>query len=167
MTTKDHLLHEFDQEAALTRRVLERVPASAFAWKPHEKSFAMGALATHLAKIPHWGSSILDRDCYDFAEHTASGSPPALASPQAVLEMFDAHVAAVRRSLIEATDGTLDAVWSLKRGGKTIMSMPRLAAIRRFLLNHLVHHRGQMTVYLRLHEVPLPPIYGPSADETM
>jgi uncharacterized damage-inducible protein DinB len=81
--------------------------------------------------------------------------------------MFDAHVAAVRRSLIEATDGTLDAVWSLKRGGKTIMSMPRLAAIRRFLLNHLVHHRGQMTVYLRLHEVPLPPIYGPSAAETM
>lgn len=167
MTTKDHLLHEFDQEAALTRRVLERVPESAFAWKPHEKSFAMGALATHLAKIPHWGSSILDKDFYDFADNTSSSPTVALPSHEAVLEMFDGHVAAVRRSLVDATDGTLDATWSLKRGGKTIMSMPRLAAIRRFLLNHLVHHRGQMTVYLRLQNVPLPPIYGPSADETM
>jgi uncharacterized damage-inducible protein DinB len=167
MTAKDHLLHEFDQEAALTRRVLERVPESAFAWKPHEKSFAMGALATHLAKIPHWGSSILDRDGYDFAENTSSSPTVALTTPQAVLDLFDTHVAAVRRSLLDATDGTLDATWTLKRGGKTLMSMPRLAAIRRFLLNHLVHHRGQMTVYLRLHDVPLPPLYGPSADETM
>lgn len=113
------------------------------------------------------GFSILDCDGYDFAENTSSSPTVALATPQAVLDLFDTHIAAVRRSLLDATDGTLDAPWTLKRGGKTIMSMPRLAAIRRFLLNHLVHHRGQMTVYLRLHDVPLPPLYGPSADETM
>ena len=160
----ESLLPEFDHEMALTRAVLARVPEPAFAWRPHELSFTMQALACHLARVPHWGTSILRRDSHDLATPATPRELPA--SLAAILELFDRHVAEVRRVLLDTSDGELLAPWALKRGQDTLMSMPRVAAIRRFLLYHVVHHRGQLTVYLRLQNVPLPPIYGPSADET-
>jgi uncharacterized damage-inducible protein DinB len=165
MGVKDSLLPEFDQEMAATRVVLARLPESSFAWKPHDRSYALGGLATHLAQIPHWGCAILTGDGHDLA---AAGSPAAmLPTVAAVLEQFDEHVNEVRRALLEMLDAQLQTPWALRRGDHLILSMPRIAALRRFVLHHTVHHRGQLTVYLRLQGVPLPPLYGPSADETM
>lgn len=163
---RDWLLAEFDHEMALTRSVLARVPEHAFAWTPHERSMDLGDLATHLAVLPHWGSAILEHDGYDL---TASNGPkPAPKRTAAeVLATFDGYVADVRRELTERTDAELRAPWTLRQGNRTLMSMPRFAALRTFLLSHTIHHRGQMTVYLRLQNVALPPLYGPSADETM
>lgn len=161
---RDWLVAEFDHETAITRRVLERAPAAAWTWTPHERSRPLGGLATHLALIPHWGRAILDHDGYDLA---LSGPPaPAAAGPADALARFDAHVADVRRELARRTDAELEAPWTLRSGSRDLVSLPRFAALRTFLLSHLVHHRGQMTVYLRLCGVPLPPIYGPSADES-
>jgi uncharacterized damage-inducible protein DinB len=165
MGVKDTLLPEFDQEMAATRRVLERLPEPAFGWRPHPKSYDLGGLATHLAQIPHWGSSILTRDAHDLA---APGAPTAALTTVAdVLERFDRHVREVRAALVEMADGQLLAPWMLRRGGHVVLSMPRIAALRAFVLHHSIHHRGQLTVYLRLQDVPLPPLYGSTADELM
>ena len=166
MTLKDALLSEFDHEMAVTRRLLDRLPEAALSWKPHEKSMSLGGLATHLAHIPHWGTSILERDGYDLVSD-ATGTAVEKQSRAEVLETFDRHTAEVRRALVARTDVELTAPWALTSGGQLLMSMPRLGALRRFLLNHLVHHRGQLSVYLRLQGVPLPPMYGPTADEGM
>lgn len=166
MPPQNFLLAEFDHEMAVTRGLLERLPDDAFDWKPHERSFSLGGLATHLAQLPHWGRAILDHDHYDLAE--SDGNRAALKdSGAAVIEVFDAHVAEARSRLAVMADAELAAPWSLKRGGQVLMSMPRYAAFRRFLLDHTIHHRGQLTVYLRLRDVPLPPIYGPTADERL
>jgi len=163
VNARDVLLAELDHEMAVTRRVLERVPDHAFAWKPHEQSFSLGGLATHLAQLPHWGRQILDQDFYDLT--TATGRTAEKSTRAEVLDTFDRHVTEVRRALTGHPDAELAAPWALKRGHHTVMSMPRLAALRRFLIHHAIHHRGQLTVYLRLQGVPLPPIYGPTADE--
>ena len=147
---------------AMTRRVLERAPEQAFSWRPHERSFSLGGLATHLAHLPHWGAQILERDAYDVATSTAKVERTTVAD---VLSLFDTNVAEVRRLLVERPDAALLSSWTLKRGAQTLMSMPRLLALRRFLLHHVIHHRGQLTVYLRLQGVALPPLYGPTADE--
>lgn len=162
---KEALLAEFDHEMAVTRRVLERVPESAFEWKPHEKSFSLGGLATHLALLPHWGSRILGADTYDLA--TSTGQRPSKATLAEVLETFDANVAGVRQQIASREAAELQTVWTLKRDAQTVMSMPRLAAFESFLIHHVIHHRGQMTVYLRLQGVPVPPIYGSTADEPL
>jgi uncharacterized damage-inducible protein DinB len=160
----EFFLPEFDHEMAVTRRLLERVPDGALAWKPHDRSFSMGALSTHLAQLPRWGRTILDRESYDLAE-SAGRSPVEAGSQAEMLRLFDEHVADVRRALTASSDAVLRAPWALRQGGQVLMSMPRLAALRRFLLHHVIHHRGQLTVYLRLQNVPVPPIYGPTADE--
>jgi uncharacterized damage-inducible protein DinB len=161
MTIKEWLLPEFDHEMALTRQVLERLPEDAFGWRPHEKSFHLGGLATHLAQIPRWGRWILQNDFYDLAGTIRAEEQVSRAG---VLDVFDGHVADVRRDLVACADAALQAPWALKRGSHVLMSLPRFAAFERFLLSHTIHHRGQMTVYLRLHNVPLPPLYGPTAD---
>lgn len=166
MPVRDSLLPEFDHEMAVTRRVLERVPESGFAWKPHEKSFDLGGLASHLARIPAWGRSILERESYDLASD-GSNRPPAETTVKGVLETFDRHVGELRKHLLDKTDGELMAPWALKRGTQLVVSMPRLTALRSFVLHHVIHHRGQLTVYLRLLNVPLPPIYGSTADERL
>ena len=148
---------------AMTRRVLERAPDASFSWRPHDKSFSLGGLATHLSNLPHWGTRILERDFYDLSASVAHATEKHACAE--VLQAFDANVSEVRRLLVDHTDAALMAPWSLKRGGQTVMSMPRLSALRRFLLHHVIHHRGQMTVYLRLQGVALPPLYGPTADE--
>lgn len=165
LSVKDSLLPEFDQEMAATRLVLARLPEPAFGWRPHEKSYDLGGLATHLAQIPHWGSSILKRDAHDLA--APGPATTALTTVAAVLERFDRHVSEVRAALVDMGDGQLLAPWALRRGSHLILSMPRLAALRAFVLHHTIHHRGQLTVYLRLQNVPLPPLYGPTADESM
>jgi uncharacterized damage-inducible protein DinB len=161
-TDRQVFLAEFDHEMAMTRRVLERAPEAAFPWKPHEKSFSLGGLATHLANLPHWGAQILDRDFYDLATSTRRAESTSAAE---VLTMFDGHVSEVRRLLVDRPDSALLSPWTLRRGTQVVMSMPRLVALRRFLLHHVIHHRGQLTVYLRLQGVALPPLYGPTADE--
>ncbi len=159
-------MSEFDHEMAVTRQMLARLPEAAFGWKPHEKSMSLGALATHLCQIPHWGTSILMRNGYDLVDDT-TGPPADKSTVAEVLATFDAHSREVRKALAERTDAELITPWALKRGGHLVMSMPRAGALRRFLFNHLVHHRGQLSVYLRMQNVPLPPIYGPTADERM
>ncbi len=165
MGVKDTILPDFDQEMAATRRVLERVPEPAMDWRPHPKSFSMGELATHLAQIPHWGTTILTRDDYDLASGGARAA--ACATVREVLETFDRHVSEVRRGLVDMADGQLLQPWTLRRGAQVVLSVPRIAAVRSFVIHHAIHHRGQLTVYLRLNDVPLPPVYGPTADERM
>ena len=162
MALVDALLPEFDHEMSKTRTVLERVPEDRFDWKPHAKSFSLGALATHVATLPTWATETLTH-----SEIDVGGQPPlsALPSRSDILATFDKHVAAARAALTNRTDAELLAMWSLKRNGKTIFSMPKTAVLRSFVLSHLIHHRGQLTVYLRLLDVPVPAIYGPSADE--
>jgi uncharacterized damage-inducible protein DinB len=163
MPERDSLLPEFDQETAATRRVLERVPGAALEWRPHEKSFNMGELATHLSRLPHWGTLILRQDGYDLATRGPRGD--ALPTVAAILEQFDVNVREVRTALVDMTDGQLLQPWTLRRGDRVVMSLPKVSAVRGFVVRHLVHHRGQMTVYLRMNDVPLPPLYGPTADE--
>ncbi len=165
MPLYDTLLPDFDHEMAATRRLLERVPASAMAWKPHDKSFSMGQLAMHHARLVSWGEKILKDDAYDMAEASGQAPPEPPNDPTEVLAAFDRNVAAVRKHLVGRTDGELDAPWELRNGKQLLLSLPRVAALRRFVIHHLIHHRGQLSVYLRLQNVPLPPIYGPTADE--
>ena len=163
MPLVDALLPEFDHEMTVTRKLLERVPDDVFDWKPHPKSMSLGALAQHLANIPMWGIMTLTRDELDLGGPQEGPPPPQTRT--ALLERFDAHVKDARTALVGTGDGEMMAPWALTRGGQTIFSMPRAAVWRSFVLSHLVHHRGQLSVYLRLRDVPVPSIYGPSADE--
>ena len=165
MDSRDTLLADFDHEIAVTRRLIERIPAASLAWKPHEKSFSLGELATHLSKLPRWGAQILEQPSHDLLSGT--GVTTALDSRDEILRAFDENVAQVRRALVERSTAELGERWSLTRGREVMLTLPKGAAFRRFLLHHLIHHRGQLTLYLRLLDVPLPPIYGPTADEKL
>ena len=162
MAIKDGLLAEFDHEMGTTRKLLGRVPQDKLAWKPHVKSMSLGGLAAHLANIPNWGSRILNETFFDLA--TAPEKQPEPTSSAVILQAFDESTKQARAALTK-TDAELLAQWTLKSGGHEVFSMPRVAAFRRFVLSHAIHHRGQLSVYLRLNEVPLPSIYGPTADE--
>jgi len=164
MAIKDGLLAEFDHEMGTTRKLLERLPEEKLSWKPHDRSMSMGGLATHLANLPHWGGTILNEAFFDLAS-----APPNLAEKTSradILKAFD-DMTKQTRMWLDKSDGELLAPWTLKRGGHEVFSMPRIAAFRSFVLYHTVHHRGQLSVYLRLNNVPVPAIYGPSADEGM
>jgi uncharacterized damage-inducible protein DinB len=163
MTIVEALLPEFDREMGLTRRLLERVPEAHFGWKPHARSMTLGRLAEHLAQLPEWAALTLTQDGTEMgpsaADHVAT-------TRSAVLAMFDLNVAKARSALHGRTDAELMAPWTLTSQGKELFTMPKASVLRTFVLNHLVHHRGQLTVYLRLHDIALPSIYGPSGDET-
>ena len=166
MSISAALLPEFDQEMANTRKTLERVPDDKFDWKPHEKSMAMGGLATHLANLPTWTVYTINLDSLDLAP--PGGEPFRVEerrSRREVLEAFDKNVAAARDAIAGASDEELLKPWSLLQGGVTLMTLPKIAVLRSFVMNHVIHHRGQFTVYLRLNDLPVPSIYGPSADE--
>ena len=163
MNLIDPILLELSYEAATTRKMLERVPEAQLAWKPHEKSMSLARLATHLAEIPGWIHGILDQD--EFVIGATSYTPPTASSVVEILDMFDKNVAALSEHLTNQTNERLMATWRLKKGDQVLVEMPRLAMIRTLLLSHSIHHRGQLSVYLRLHDVPLPPVYGPTADE--
>ncbi|HLJ30076.1 MAG TPA: DinB family protein [Candidatus Angelobacter sp.] len=162
MPLNQALLPEFDHEMANTRKSLERVPDGKFDWKPHQKSMSLGGLATHLATINQWAEAIVAKDSFDVA---SAPQPPALKSRQEVLAAFDQGTASARKAIASATDEQMMKTWSLLKGGQTIFSMPRIGVLRSFILNHTIHHRAQMGVYLRLNDIPVPSIYGPSADE--
>lgn len=162
MPLVDALLPEFDHEMTTTRKLLERVPDDRRDWKPHARSFSLGQLAEHVATIPSWGLVTLTQSEFD-----VGGSPPPqeMRARAELLAAFDKQVADTRAALAGRTDAELMAPWALKRNGQVIFSMPKAAVWRSFVVNHLVHHRGQLSVYLRLLDVPVPSIYGPSADE--
>jgi uncharacterized damage-inducible protein DinB len=160
---QDALLAELAQEAASTRRVLERVPEQRLSWKPHPKSMSLGQLALHVATIPGGVSAILDADGFDAA--TADFSQKPAASREELLEALEANVAKARGFLERLDAKRAAAPWRLSRGGREIFTVPRGGAVRSILFNHWYHHRGQLSVYLRLLDVPVPAVYGNSADE--
>ncbi len=161
----DPYLMEFDRECATTRKVLSRVPGDKLAWKPHAKSYSLGQLANHIAGLPHWIAGSLLPGEFDMAKAGSDGAPKQPASAEAVLETFDASVAAAKAAMAQLDDARAMGAWTLRNGDKVIMEMPRIALVRTILLNHSIHHRGQLSVYLRLLDVAVPAIYGPSADE--
>jgi uncharacterized damage-inducible protein DinB len=166
MAISEMLLPEFDQEMANTRKTLERVPEERFNWTPHKKSGTMVWLAGHLANIPSWASMAINTDELDLAPGgKAPTPPPAPTSTKALLAMFDKNAAEARAAIAGAADSEFMKPWSLLQNGRQMMTMPKAAVLRSFVLNHLIHHRAQLGVYLRLNDIPVPSIYGPSADE--
>jgi uncharacterized damage-inducible protein DinB len=160
------LLPEFDLEMANTRKVLERVPEAHFTWKPHAKSFSMGELAGHVASIPGWMTSTLVDDAFDVSPGGVPATFPRAGSAKEALAMLDEGISAARAALEAASDAAFLESWSLLANGEPLFTMPRVAVVRSFVMNHLIHHRAQLCVYLRLKDVPVPALYGPSADES-
>lgn len=167
MSLIETFLTEFDHEASTTRKLLERLPGDRMEFRPHPKSFTMAALATHIVNMVKWGTVTVNEDSFDYApEGAAPYKEEPVASSAEALEQFDAHLAAFREALKASSEAAMFANWSLLAGGKTVMTMPRVAVLRSMILNHIIHHRGQLSVYLRMCDVPVPSIYGPSADES-
>jgi len=161
MRLVDPLLMEIDQEAQTTKRVLERIPEDKLSWKPHPKAFSLGQLALHIASVP---GSVAAAAAPDTME-APSFSQPEAKSRQEVLDTFSKSLATAKETLKKMDDARLMSTWSLTKNGRVLMSIPRIGFIRSILMNHNYHHRGQLSVYLRILNVPVPSIYGPSADE--
>ena len=155
------LIQEFEAEAKTTRRVLERVPSDKLAWTPHAKSMSLGRLAMHLASAPSAISGWPVADQFEFG----GAPPPVPTCTDDIVAAHDSGVERVKENLHKIGDAGLGTAWTASKGGKTLMTMPKAAVLRALLMNHTSHHRGQLSVYLRLLDVPVPPIYGPSADE--
>ena len=165
MAIKDSLLGELDHEAATTRSLLAVVPDADKDWKPHPKSMSLGDLAVHLANILYWGVVTIRDDAFDMAPPgEPAWTPPKFETTAGNLTAFDANLAEAKRLLGGARDEALMQPWSLRSGAQVYFTMPKAVVWRTFVMNHLVHHRGQLSVYLRLRDVPLPTIYGPTAD---
>ena len=166
MPIAESMLPEFDHETATTRTLLERVPDASAEWKPHAKSMSLGYLASHIANIPRWASATLERTEFDVNPPGGKSDlkTPEFDSVARVLERYDAGVSAAREVLRRTSDGDFMVQWTLKNAGRSMFSMPRASVFRSFVMNHAIHHRGQLSVYLRLLDVPLPSIYGPTAD---
>lgn len=165
MNLSQPIIAELEREAATTRKMLERVPEDAFSWKPHEKSMPLGRLAGHVAELHSMFRAILTQEELDFA--AGNYEPFAPANVSELLETFDRNVAEAVELLKAQTDEALLRPWRMRRGEQVFFEMPRVAVIRSMALNHIFHHRGQLSVYLRLRDVPLPSVYGPTADEPM
>jgi uncharacterized damage-inducible protein DinB len=165
MSMAQALLPEFDHEAAVTRTVLERVPEAQGDWRPHPKSMTLGELTIHLAWIPAWAIFTLREPSLDLAP---PGAPPVTAPPwqslAQALAVFDEKVARARAALVATSDLELAQPWTLKKGGAKVLTAPRASVLRSLVLNHSVHHRAQLSVYLRMLDVPVPAMYGPTAD---
>jgi len=165
MTIAELLLPEFDQEMTATRRVLERVPEEKFAWKPHAKSFSLGNLASHVVNMLGWTVDTMEKTEFDLDSVTPEEMNKAAKTRAELLEWFDANVPKARAAL-QKSDSEYQVPWTLKKGSQNFFTMPRYTCVRSFCLNHIVHHRAQLTVYLRENDVPVPGLYGPSADES-
>jgi uncharacterized damage-inducible protein DinB len=163
MSIAENMILEFTQESGTTRKLLERVPDD-LAWKPHEKSMSLGRLATHVAEIPHWADTIVQNERFDMVP--SNYRPASLGSRAEVLAAFEKNLAAFTEALRGKTDENLMKTWAFLNNGQLVFELPKVVALRSFVISHLIHHRGQLSVYLRLKNVPLPGIYGPSADES-
>jgi uncharacterized damage-inducible protein DinB len=164
MSFSETFLPEFNQEMVSTRKILAAVPDALFTWKPHEKSMALGRLASHVAEMPNWAYTTINTEKLVIEPDFKPFNAPSSAE---LLEGFDEYVAASRIALEGATDEHLSKTWTLVYGGQTLMSMPRVAVLRNMVMNHMIHHRGQISVYLRLQNIPVPGMYGASADEKL
>ena len=166
MAIRDAFLPEWDHEMDTTRKTLERVPEDKLSWKPHNTSMEMGRLAGHIAEMAGFAANTFQGDSFDFAP---PGAPPmqptVMTSRQQILGIFDKNVASAKAAIAKASDEDLQKMWTLMNGGKTFFAMPRIQVLRSMILNHVIHHRGQLSVYLRMNQVPVPSIYGPSGDE--
>jgi uncharacterized damage-inducible protein DinB len=166
MTIAQSMLPEFDQEMQSTRKVLERVSDEKWDWKPHEKSGTVGWYAWHISNLPGWITMTIKTTELDVAPK--DGAPPSQPKPenrQEALAQFDKEISEARAALSTVSDADLMANWSLLMGGQTLFTMPRVAVLRGMVMNHLIHHRGQLTVYFRMLDIPVPGLYGPSGDE--
>lgn len=165
MTLRDALVGEFDLELPYTRRSLERVPIDKFDWKPHDKSMTLGWLATFLALVPTWGVMAIEKDEFDPTASSGGKRPELPTSIEQLLGLFDQNYSAFRKALAGTNDAHLETKWTLKSRGEVWFTQPRWLVLREFILNHIVHHRAQLGVYLRLHGIAVPAIYNDSADE--
>lgn len=164
MNLSDAMVAEFSQEAQTTRKLLERLPDEKLSWKPHSKSMSMGGLATHLAHIPNWAETIVNDRELDMSE--VDTRIQERKSRKEILDYFDANVEKFQKLLAGKPDEDLFLNWTLKSGDQVVVQLPRIACLRAFILSHSIHHRGQLSVYLRENDIPVPSIYGPSADES-
>ncbi|MSV27261.1 MAG: damage-inducible protein DinB [Bryobacterales bacterium] len=166
MALNEALLAEFEQEAAGTRKSLERVPSDKFDWKPHQKSWTFSQLAHHLATLAGWATVTINTDSLDIMpEGGPPPRPPVAETREELLGLFDRCVAEAKAAIAGASDEDLMKPWSLVVRGKVTLTLPKIAILRSFVFSHSIHHRGQLTVYLRMNDVPVPSLYGPSADE--
>jgi uncharacterized damage-inducible protein DinB len=163
MAIKDAFIAELKYESALTRKMLEKVPLDKKDWKPHEKSMSLGRLATHIAEINHWVSDILHIDDFDFMTRNLQSNTAATSAE--LLQIFQTKYDAAIQDLSEATDEDFSKNWVVRAGEKIMYNTPKKVALRGWAFSHMIHHRGQLSVYLRLLDVPVPGMYGPSADE--
>ena len=164
MTIAAALLEELEDEVVATRKVLERVPEDKLEWTPHAKSMKMGRLANHVAEVLAWAPMVLTATELDIA--SMDGPPPQADTVAGILEKFDASVKTAQEIIGKSSDEDFDVPWTLKNGGATMFTASRFSVLRRWLMNHLVHHRAQLGVYLRMNEVAVPQTLGPTADES-
>jgi uncharacterized damage-inducible protein DinB len=166
MSYAESLLPEFDQEMANTRKVLERISDDKLDWQAHPRMHTIGWNANHVADIPNWLVFVMTQPSLDIAPVGGeSYASPKLTSRREIVDLFDRNVAAARKALTEATEADMGSPWTLSQSGNTIFTLPRSAVVRSMVLNHLMHHRAHLLVYLRLNDVPVPGMYGPSGDE--
>lgn len=156
------LISEIQVEAATTRRVLDALPQEKYSWKPHERSMSAGVLATHMARFPQGLFSVICTPSFDVG--SIKGTAESLTTKAELLKTFDDGVQAVTEGLLKMPEAQASEIWAFKKGEQTLVELPRISAVKTLILNHLIHHRGQLSVYLRLLDVPVPSIYGPSAD---
>jgi uncharacterized damage-inducible protein DinB len=165
MAIKDAFIAELKHESRLTRKMLERVPLDKKDWKPHDKSMTLGRLATHVSQTTKWIPDIIHIDDFDFAQQSFKSNTAA--TQEELLQIFDDNLNAAINDLSGASDEDLNKKWVVRRGEQVMFEMPKKVAIRNMGINHMIHHRGQLSVYLRLLDIPVPGMYGPSADERM
>jgi uncharacterized damage-inducible protein DinB len=163
MSIAEGLLAEFDMEMASSRRTLERLPEDKLDWKPDPKSMSLGRLAGHVAEMPGWAALTMTTDELDFSK--GAYTPAEAQSREHVLQLADENVKAARAAIAAASDADFTKPWTLRSGEQVFFTMPKIAVIRGMVMNHTIHHRGQLTVYYRMNGVPVPALYGPSADE--
>jgi uncharacterized damage-inducible protein DinB len=165
MAINESFLSELKEEEKSTKKLLERIPAEHLSWKPHEKSFPLSRLASHIAELPGWISAILDYDELDFGK--SDFKPPVISTPDDILKLHNENIGRAIKSLENAKDEDFSKMWTLKNNDKVFFTRPKDVVLKNFAYSHLYHHRGQLTVYLRLLDIPLPSVYGPTADEKM
>jgi uncharacterized damage-inducible protein DinB len=166
MTIGQSMLPEFDQEMQNTRKVLERIPDDKWNWKPHDKSGTVGWYGWHIATLPGWATMTINTEELDYAPVGKTAfQPPKVENREQALATFGKEVGEARAALSTVSDEDMMKGWTLLMGGQTIFTMPRIACIRGFVMNHLIHHRAQLTVYYRMLDIPVPGLYGPSGDE--